>query len=95
MSKGKLKINGKRLKDIIALTGHTQKEIDEYFGFSSGIKNYIARGEIPVSIKDALEYHFAINYEDYAKSDSGCRCCDENNLQLLGWSYCPICGRSL
>ena len=96
--KGKLQINGEKLRYIISNTGHTQKEINAYFGFSSGIKNYIARGEIPVSIKDSLEHHFGIMYEDYAACDEpecSCRCCNENNLQLLGWVYCPICGKKL
>lgn len=95
MSKGKLRIDGEKLKRAIADSGYTQQEIDQYFGFVAGIKNYISRGEIPISIKDSLEHRFAINFEDYAKSDSGCRCCGENNLQLLGWSYCPICGEKL
>lgn len=97
MSNGKIKIDGKKLKQAIISSGYTQKEIDKYFGFNAGLKNYISRCEIPVSIKDSLEYVFGIRYEDYAEAEqeNGCMCCSENNLSVLGWSYCPICGRDL
>lgn len=97
MNKGKVLISGAKLKKAILDSGYTQKQIDEYFGFVAGMKNYISRGEIPISIRDSLEHKFGIKYEDYmiSSEQSGCGCCNENNLRLLGWSYCPMCGRSL
>lgn len=97
MNKGKVLISGEKLKKAISDSGYTQKQIDEYFGFVAGIKNYISRGEIPISIRDSLEYKFGIKYEDYMllSAQSECKCCSDNNLKLFGWSYCPICGKKL
>lgn len=97
MRKGKVLISGEKLKKAIADSDYTQKQIDEYFGFVAGMKNYIARGEIPISIRDSLEHKFGIKYADYMllSVQSGCKCCDENNFKLLCWSYCPICGKKL
>ncbi len=98
MKNGKILVDGAKLKNAIIASGYTQKEIDEYFGFAAGMKNYISRGYMPISIKDSLEHKFGIMYKDYEPMKNYCENCADPFVEAYkkaGWYFCPWCGRKL
>lgn len=95
----RIKIDGEKLRAKIAELGYTQKKIDEYLGYKVAMKNFIARNEIPISVRDSLEHKFGIMYKDYALNsrENTCNYCNIDAVVeafiKAGWRYCPWCGR--
>ena len=102
MSVKMIPISGEQLKKCLKEKKLKQKDVDDYLGYSKAIGNYVHRNEIPVYVKDVLEFKFDIPYENYKciktivkKENKDCMNIHDILLQSTTWNYCPICGTDL